>query len=74
MEPPLTQPLDNIEAIKQSLSHGWQPFESAPDGVELLWYFYDSKTQDVFTKMAVTEDSHVAVWQPLPPPPEIKNV
>ena len=73
-QPPLTQQLDNIAEIEKSLNHDWQPFESAPDGVLLLWYFTDVKQCDIFKKSTVESDKDIAVWQPLPPPPEKKDV
>lgn len=75
--PPLTEPLENIEQIKQALSHEWQPSGSAPDGVDLLWYIpkwnrsmrVDDK-EGMFCMVQFYELGDV-FWQPLPPPPKV---
>ena len=80
MEPPLTEPLDNIAEIEKSLSHDWQPFESAPEGVQLLWYLpfaqaeYKYTVTNKFILNGAYWQPYKCLWQPLPPPPEIKNV
>ena len=72
--PPLQQPLDNIEEIRQALNNEWQPFESAPDVVDLLWYFSDTKDYIVYRKSVIEQFKDVATWQHLPPPPKDNNV
>lgn len=72
--PPLQQQLDNIEQIRQALSNEWQPFETAPDGVDLLWYVPSEKFFIVSDKRYLvsvhTDYCHKFKWQHLPPPPK----
>lgn len=74
--PPLQQQLDNIEEIRQALSHEWQPFESAPDGVKLLWYMPFATTEyrymvtNKYRLEATYWQPYRCKWQPLPPPPK----
>ena len=77
--PPLQQPLDNIEEIKQALNHDWQPFETAPGDVMLLWYIPEEKRYMVGSKgyaayVFYEENCEDLVWQHFPPPPKDENV
>lgn len=79
--PPLQQPLDNIEEIKQALSHEWQPFETAPEGIQLLWCNHDGINNSMVLAEKDWIDSYYSlesdfknfIWHPLPPPPMEKK-
>lgn len=73
--PLLQQPLDNIEQIRQALSHEWQSFETAPRGEQyVLWYTTEDKRYMVGNKGYISylyEDTcENWVWKHLPPPPK----
>ena len=81
--PPLQQPLDNIEEIRQALSHEWQPFDTAPDEfIQVIWFLPMSISDFVADIFLITSKQHIkerfkkfaeCQWQPLPPPPKDKN-
>lgn len=74
--PPLQQPLDNIEQIKHALEDPWLPFETAPDGVKLLWYMPFATTEyrymvtSKYGLEATYWQPYRCKWQHLPPPPK----
>lgn len=73
--PPLQQPLDNIEEIRQALNNEWQPWETAPKGEQnVLWYVPEEKRYMVGNKRYLSyvyyEDCENWVWKHLPPPPK----
>lgn len=86
--PPLQQPLDNIEEIRQALSHEWQPFETAPDVIKLFFHISKALRRklripgvdiDGFWMAEKCQLSgltgwlnHIS-WKHLPPPPKEKK-
>lgn len=79
---PLQQPLDNIEEIRQALNNEWQPFETAPDGVQLLWCNHDginntmvlAERDWIESYYSLESDFKNFIWHRLPtlPPKEKK--